>query len=76
MSFTVGNEMGQDWQMKLNEAAARGFASWATGAVALLDGLGALNTVSGQPDPFAPVLREEAAANLCSVLISTGVLPG
>lgn len=76
LSFTVGNEMGQDWQMKLNEAAARGFASWATGAVALLDGLGALNTVSGQPDPFAPVLREEAAANLCSVLISTGVLPG
>jgi len=76
LNFTVGNEMGQSWKVKLEEASSRGFASWAAGGVALLDGLSALNTVRGYLDPAAPILREEAAANLCSVLISTDVLPG
>lgn len=58
------------------EAAALGFRSWACDSVVLMNLADALYTVSGEPAPSEPILREEAAASLCAVLIGVGILPG
>lgn len=65
----------EDWEQRVETAAKLGFAQWARESVALLNNMNALNTSDGRLIPSAPILREEAAANLCSVLMETGILP-
>ncbi len=62
-------------QEYLDAVAAMGFHDWALENVALLDIAGALCTSSGELQPTAPILREEAAASLCTALAGAGVLP-
>lgn len=62
-------------QEHLDAAAALGFHTWAQESAALLDMVEALHTSSGELNPTAPILREEAAASLHAVLVGAGVLP-
>lgn len=61
---------------QLDAAVELGFRNWSCGSVALLDMVGALFFTDGEPSAASPILREEAAASLCAVLVSTGILPG
>lgn len=62
-------------QEHLDAIAALGFHSWALENVALLDMAGALCSSSGELAPTTPVLREEAAASLHTLLVGAGLLP-
>lgn len=62
-------------QTLLEEAAARGFSSWALGSAVLLDAIGVIDPSVHETAPGTPILREEAAAALYEVLTVSGVLP-
>lgn len=62
-------------QERLNEMAELGFHSWSLESVTLLDLAGALCVSSGELRPADPILREEAAASLYTLLAGAGVLP-
>lgn len=75
LNIALEIEAEEDWDNQMEAAGRLGFARWARDSVVLLNKMNALNTTSQKLIPSAPVLREEAAANLCSVFMGTGVLP-
>ena len=75
LNVNCGYDMEFIAQEHLDILAAQGFHSWALKDVALMDMLGVLRTSSGELQPTAPILREEAAASLHALLADIGVLP-
>ena len=69
--FTAGNLTRE----RLDAMAEKGVHAWALGEVALLDMIGALRLSSDEMQPTTPILREEAAASLHTVLAVAGILP-
>lgn len=63
-------------QEQRDAVAELGFRAWSQDSVVLLGMVDALFSAGGEPAPGAPILREEAAASLCAVLVSAGILPG
>lgn len=74
LNFYIGFSAGLGSDEGAGALRELGFGAWACDSVSLLSDLGALQTADGQLDPGAPVLREEAAANLYRVLVEAGVL--
>lgn len=74
LNFYTGLSAGFGSDESADALQALGFGAWACDSVSLLSGMGALQTADGQLRPGAPVIREEAAANLYRVLVETGVL--
>lgn len=75
LSFRVEFTLWDVSQEQLLSAQQAGFRSWAQESVALLSAMNVLNTADGALEPNAAVLREEAAAELFSVLVGADVLP-
>lgn len=76
LNVNIDFAAGELSQEQLDAAAALGFRSWACDGVALLDMGRAILTSDGTVAPTRPILREEAAASLCAVLVGSGILPG
>ena len=66
----AAGEIMQEYMVKI---ASLGFAEWADDSVALLEVAG-VTTVDESAVPAGTMLREEAAANMYSMLLSAGVL--
>jgi hypothetical protein len=67
--------MGMIPQEDLDILKGLGFHNWALESTALLDLAGALCVSGERLEPTQPILREEAAACLHTVLAEIGILP-
>lgn len=75
LNFNCDYEMEGLPREALDEMTALGVHAWALKDMALMELLGGMCLSSGELQPTAPVLREEAAASLHAILTGVGVLP-